>query len=65
MYLYFEVYNDQSGPTGNALYEGLDTRNKCIMSLCTWSGGKRGVSLTGSDRIRSYLQDFFETDEEK
>jgi len=34
MYLSFEVFNDSSGPTDAALYEGLDTRNRCIMMLC-------------------------------
>ena len=58
MYLYFEVFNDQSGPTGNALYEGIDTRNKCIMMMCT--NNKTGVSLTGADRLRAYFLDFFE-----
>ncbi len=59
MYLYFEVFNDASSITDAALYEGIDTRNKCIMMLCTASA--KGVSLKGFDRIRTHLLDYFET----
>ena len=63
MYLFFEVHNDGTGITDTALYEGLDTRNRCVMMMCTVTS--TGVSLSPFDRVRTHLLDFFKTFEEK
>ena len=63
MYLFFEVHNDGTGITDTALYEGLDTRNRCVMMMCTVTS--TGVSLSPFDRVRTHLLDFFKTFDEK
>ena len=62
-YLFFEVLNDGTSITDTALYEGLDTRNKCIMMMCTVQS--TGVSLKSLDRIRTHLLDYFESFDDK